>query len=115
MTGSVLCRGCLIFIYFLFLAARGLPCHAQVSLGAASGSSSSLRARHLGAGASRSGACTLGVRAPSLRGGLSSCGARASWLQGRWDLPRPGVEAVSAALAGGFLPTVPPGKSCFVF
>ena len=64
MTGSVLCRGCFIFIYFLFLAARGLPCHAQVSLGAASGSSSSLRARHLGAGASRSGACTLGVRAP---------------------------------------------------
>ena len=43
MTGSVLCRGCLIFIYFLFLAARGLPCHAQVSLGAASGSSFSLR------------------------------------------------------------------------
>lgn len=37
MMGSVLCCGCLIFIYFLFLAAWGLPCQAQVSLGAARG------------------------------------------------------------------------------
>ena len=28
-----------------------------------------------------------------------------------WDLPRPGLEPVSPALAGGFLTTVPPGKS----
>ena len=28
-----------------------------------------------------------------------------------WDLPRPGIEPVSPALAGGFLTTVPPGKS----
>ena len=27
-----------------------------------------------------------------------------------WDLPRPGLEAMSPALAGGFLATVPPGK-----
>ena len=27
-----------------------------------------------------------------------------------WDLPRPGLEAVSPALAGGFLTTAPPGK-----
>ena len=27
-----------------------------------------------------------------------------------WDLPRPGLEPVSPALAGGFLTTVPPGK-----
>ena len=27
------------------------------------------------------------------------------------DLPRPGLEPVSPALAGGFLTTVPPGKS----
>ena len=26
------------------------------------------------------------------------------------DLPRPGLEPVSPALAGGFLTTVPPGK-----
>ena len=29
-----------------------------------------------------------------------------------WDLPGPGIEPVSPALAGGFLTTVPPGKSC---
>ena len=28
-----------------------------------------------------------------------------------WDLPRPGLQPVSPALAGGFLTTVPPGKS----
>ena len=27
-----------------------------------------------------------------------------------WDLPRPGLEPVSPALAGGFLTTAPPGK-----
>ena len=27
-----------------------------------------------------------------------------------WDLPRPGLEPVPPALAGGFLTTVPPGK-----
>ena len=28
-----------------------------------------------------------------------------------WELPRPGIEPVSPALAGGFLTTAPPGKS----
>ena len=32
-------------------------------------------------------------------------------LRGMWDLPGPGIESVSPALAGGFLTTVPPGKS----
>ena len=27
-----------------------------------------------------------------------------------WDLPGPGLEPTSPALAGGFLTTVPPGK-----
>ena len=34
-----------------------------------------------------------------------------------WDLPGPGVEPVSPALADGFLTTAPPGKSpsvCFL-
>ena len=44
---------------------------------------------------------------------LSSCGARAQLLRGMWDLPGPGIEPVSPALAGGFLTTAPPGKSCF--
>ena len=44
---------------------------------------------------------------------LSSCGARASLLRGMWDLPGPGLEPVTPALAGGFLTSVPPGKSCY--
>ena len=43
--------------------------------------------------------------------GLSSCGARAQLLRGMWDLPGAGIEPVSPELAGGFLTTVPPGKS----
>ena len=42
---------------------------------------------------------------------LSSCGTRALLLHGMWDLPRPRLEPVSPALAGGFLTTAPPGKS----
>ena len=41
---------------------------------------------------------------------LSSCDSRAQLLRGMWDLPRPGLEPVSPALAGGFLTTAPPGK-----
>ena len=41
---------------------------------------------------------------------LSSCGARAQLVCGMWDLPRPGLEPVSPALAGGFPTTAPPGK-----
>ena len=33
--------------------------------------------------------------------------------QGMWDLPGPGMEPPSPALAGRFLSTVPPGKSHF--
>ena len=80
--------------------------------------------RLLIAGASRCGARALGVRASvavarglsscgsrALEHRLSSCGARASLLRGMWDLPRPGIEPVSPALAGGLLSTMPPGKS----
>ena len=38
---------------------------------------------------------------------LSSCGSRAQLLRGMWDLPRPGLEPVSPALASRFLTTVP--------
>ena len=31
-----------------------------------------------------------------------------------WDLPRPGLEPVCPALAGGFLTTAPPGRPCFL-
>ena len=41
---------------------------------------------------------------------LSSCGSWAQLLCGIWDLPRPGLEPVSPALAGRLSTTVPPGK-----
>ena len=63
-----------------------------------------------------------GARAPGARAsavvarGLSSCGAWAQLLRGLWDIPGPGLEPVSPALAGRFLTTAPPGKppqQCF--
>ena len=41
---------------------------------------------------------------------LRNCGSRAQLLRGTWDLPRPGLEPVSPALAGRLSTTVPPGK-----
>ena len=42
----------------------------------------------------------------------SSCGTWAHLLHHMWDLPRPGIEPVSLALAGRFFTTEPPGKPC---
>ena len=41
---------------------------------------------------------------------LISRGTRAQLLRGMWDLPRPGLEPMSPALAGRFSTTAPPGK-----
>ena len=41
---------------------------------------------------------------------LSNYGSWAQPLCGMWDLPRPGLEPVSPALAGGVSTTAPPGK-----
>ena len=41
---------------------------------------------------------------------LSSCDAQAELLCGMWDPPGPGIEPVSAALAGGFFTTEPQRK-----
>ena len=46
---------------------------------------------------------------------LGNCGSRAQSLRGMWDLPRPGLEPVSPALAGGFSTTAPPGKPILFF
>ena len=49
---------------------------------------------------------------------LSQCtGSKAGrllqlWHHSTWNLPGPGVEPLSLALAGRFFPTGPPGKSC---
>ena len=41
---------------------------------------------------------------------LNSCGTWARLPRGMWDLPRPGVELTSAALAGRFFTTEPLGS-----
>ena len=46
---------------------------------------------------------------------LSSCGSRAQSLRGMWDLPRPGLQPVSSALADRFSTTAPPGKPYTLF
>ena len=62
------------------------------------------------------GAWALGAWASAVVAcGLSSCGKRAWLLRGMWDLPGPGLEPVSPALAGRFLTTAPPGKSLLFF
>ena len=46
---------------------------------------------------------------------LSNCGSWAQPLRSMWDLPRPGVEPVSTALAGRLSTTAPPGKPPSLF
>ena len=41
---------------------------------------------------------------------LSNCGSLAQLVCGMWDLPGPGLEPVSPALAGRLSTTAPPGK-----
>ena len=115
----------ILFIYFwlcwVFVAARWLSlqlrrARATLCCGARAshcGGFSCCRARALGTQASviaARGLSSCGLRALECR--LSSCGARAQLLQGMWDLPGPGLEPMSPALAGGFLTTAPPGKPC---
>ena len=98
----------LLFIY-LFLAVLGLRCGVRPSH---CRGFSCCRAQALGMRASvvvAHGLSSCGLQALERR--LSSCGARAQLLHGMWDLPGPGLEPVSPALAGGFLTTAPPGKS----
>ena len=93
----------------MWRAGATLPCGARTSH---CGGFSYCGARALGARASVvvvRGLSSCGSRALERR--LSSCGARASFFCSMWDLPRPGLEPVSPALAGGFLTTEPPGKS----
>ena len=42
--------------------------------------------------------------------GLSSCGSWAWLPRGMWNLPRPGINPTSPALAGGFLTREPQGS-----
>ena len=118
-------RNCLFFlIYFILLAGLGRRCCARafsscgerglLCCGAQASHCNGFTcwgARALGAWASvvvTRGLSSCGSQALEHR--LSSCGAWAQLLRGMWDLPGPGLEPVSPALAGGFLTTEPPGK-----
>ena len=96
------------FIYlFLFWAVRGLCCCKQVSSGCGEWgplSSCDVQASYC---------CGFSCgRARALQHvGFSSLGAQALLPYGMWNLPRPGVEPVSPALADGFLTTGPPEMS----
>ena len=58
----------------------------------------------------------LGCRAFSSCGmQVISCGAQVLVLHGVWGLPRPGIEPMSPALAGGFFTTTLPRKSQATF
>ena len=46
--------------------------------------------------------------------GLNHCGTQAQLLLGMWNLPGPGIEPMSPALAGGSLSLAQPGKSSWV-
>ena len=106
------------FLFFLFLAVLGLRCcvRAFSSCGERGllfvvvrpGLSLRWLLLLLSTGSRRMGFSSCSLQALEHR--LSSCGSRAQLLHGTWDLPRPGLEPVSPALAGGFLTTAPPGK-----
>ena len=99
-----------IYLFYLFWAVLGLRFVRGLSLVAASRDHSSSQCTGLSTIAAPP---VAGHRLQTRR--LSSCGSRAQLLRGMWDLPRPGLEPVSSALAGRFSTTAPPGKPlCFL-
>ena len=113
-----------LFLFFIFWPRWVFTAAHRLSLVAASGGYSSLRCVGFSlwwllllwsTGSRCAGFSSCGMRAQylwlvGLECRLSSCGTRSYLLWGMWDLPGPGLEPMSPALAGGFLTTVPPGK-----
>ena len=99
-----------LFIYYLFLAVLGLRCCARAFSICGEWGPLCIAVRGpLTIAASPVAEHRLQTRR------LSSCGSRAQLLRGMWDLPRPGLEPVSPALAGRFSTTAPPGKPTLLF
>ena len=96
-----------LFIYlFIYFWLCWIPASVRgLSLAAASGGHSSSRCTGL-----FTVAASLAAEHRLQTRRLSSCGSRAQSLRGMRDPPRPGLEPVSPALAGGFSTTAPPGK-----
>ena len=103
---------------YLFLAVLGLHCWVDFSLVVASESHSPVGVNGLlvavASLVAEPESRALGLSScgpPALERRLSGCGTWAWLLCSMWDLPRPGVNPVSPALAGGLSTTEPPGKS----
>ena len=110
------------FIYLL--AVLGLCCCASFSLVVAFGSCflvavdrlltavACLAADHghQGAWALVVGMWAQQLWLPGLEHRFNSCGTQAQLLFGMWNLPGPGTERMTPALAGRFFITEPPGK-----
>ena len=114
----------MVIFFFFFVAVLGLCCYARGTTLCGSARTSHCgglpccRARAPGARASVAAAHGLSsCGSGALECRFSSCGARASLLRGTWDLPRPGLEPMSPALAGRFLSTAPRhrGSPLFIF
>ena len=115
MKGSIFLLKCYCF---LFSCAGTSLLHAGFSPVAASGGYSrcvgfSLQQLLLlwNTGSRVRGLSTCCSLAPEHR--FNSCGAWVYLIRGIWNLPRPGIEPMSPALAGRFSITGPPGKSQF--
>ena len=101
---------CIFFffnLFILFLAVLGLRCCAR-----AFSSCSEWATLCCGAQASHRGGFSLLWSTSSRHLDFSSCGSQALLFHGMWDLPRPGPEPMSPALAGRFPATAPPEKPC---
>ena len=127
---SVIICFVLLLFYYLFLAVLGLHCRSDFSLITAGGGYSpagvcglltavaSLPVELGLQGVQASLAATRGLSrcgSQALEHRLSSCGAWSSCSGACWDLPEPGIEPVSPALAGGFFTTEPSGKPILLF
>ena len=93
-----------LWLRWVFVSVRGL------SLVAASGGHSSSRCVGLSLSRPLLLRSTGSRRAGSV---VVAHGPSCSAACGMWDLPRPGLEPVSPALAGRLSTTAPPGKPCF--
>ena len=93
-------------MFILFMAVLGLRFCARAFSGCGKWGHSSSRC----AGLSTIAAASLVAEHRLQTRRLSNCGSWAQPPRGMWDLPRPGLEPVSPALAGRFSTTAPPGK-----
>ena len=102
-----------INVFILFLAVLGLHCCMRAFSSCSEWELLFVAVRRL----------LIAVASLAAKHRLQACGIQQLWhtgsvvvahgaqlLCGMWDLPRPGLEPMSPALADGFLTTVPPGK-----